>query len=156
MTVAQRFADEASVSSPPELRDSFRNVVRTSATYHDLGKLDPLFQEDLIRNARSTRINHCDAGTAFLLKQRAGDAALTAYSHHIGLPNFAAEKAKGADFLRDTGPVDCSPPEVTARRSDLLLAAILAEHHRTLPESAGAPAPTKPALSPLARRFALS
>ncbi len=155
MTVAQRFAAEACVSSPPELRDSFCNVVRASATYHDLGKLDPLFQEDLIRNARSTRINHCDAGTAFLLKQRAGDAAFTAYSHHIGLPNFAAEKAKGADFLRDTGPVDCSPPEVTARRTDLLLAAILAEHHRTLPESAGAPAPTK-ALSPIARRFALS
>lgn len=156
ITSAQRFADAASISSAPELRDSFRRVVHTSATYQDLGKLDPLFQEDLTRNARSTRVNHCDAGTAFLLNQRAGDAALTAYSHHIGLPNFAAEKAKGVDFLRDTGPVDCSPPVVTARRSDLLLAAILAEHYRTLPESAGAPAATKSALSPLARRLALS
>jgi CRISPR-associated endonuclease/helicase Cas3 len=156
MSSAQRFATEASAASPPELRDSFRNVVRTSATYHDLGKLDPLFQEDLTRNARSTRINHCDTGTAFLLKQRAGDAAMTAYSHHIGLPNFAAEKAKGVDFLRDIGPVDCSPPVMTARRSDQLLASILDTHYRALPESANAPAPSKTALSPLARRLALS
>lgn len=131
-------------------------MVRASATYHDLGKLDPLFQEDLARNAKSTRVNHCDAGTAYLLKVKAGDAALAAYSHHIGLPNFAAEKVKGLDFLRDLKPAKCSPPEVTARRSDLLLASILDEHNRALPEIASGPTPIKSALSPLARRLALS
>lgn len=75
-----------------------------SAIWHDLGKLDDQNQDVLQGRSKkqlSLPINHVDAGSALLLARRSYSSALAVYSHHIGLPNSAAEERKGQMFLRD-------------------------------------------------------
>src|ERR1700751_6045447 len=79
--LAMQFAQEAARFSP-KWREEFLSTLQIAATFHDLGKLDDIFQEDLRQNRRKTRLNHVDAGTAYLLKKRQPEAAVAVYSHH--------------------------------------------------------------------------
>src|ERR1035441_4413916 len=100
------FASDAVVFSP-KWRKPFLAAVERAAAYHDLGKLDELFQ-DILRDNRKNKLgyNHVEAGTAHLLRLKQFEAAFAAYAHHIGLPSFPEEKAKIANDLnlafRDT------------------------------------------------------
>lgn len=81
-------------------RDSFLTAIERAAAYHDLGKLDELFQEILRHNRKNKHgYNHVEAGTAHLLGLKQFEAAFIAYAHHIGLPSFPKEKAKVANNL---------------------------------------------------------
>ena len=80
-------------------REPFLAALEMASTYHDLGKLDVIFQDDLRRNRRQTRLNHVDAGTAQLLKDRCAEAAVAVYAHHIGLPSFPDERKENANGL---------------------------------------------------------
>lgn len=145
------FAREASEYSP-KWRDALLATVNQAAPYHDLGKLDEIFQAALRTNAQKTGINHVDAGTAHLLKLKQIEAALGVYSHHRGLPSLPEEKAKGRFVLRDPGTVE-STQERLWQRTDRLLADYLALHHQCFPQVE----PSKNVHSTgLGRRLALS
>jgi CRISPR-associated endonuclease/helicase Cas3 len=156
---AGKFARDATRFSP-QWQAAFTAIVEVAAAYHDLGKLDVLFQE-VLRHNRPNRhkFNHVEAGTAHLLKLRQGEAALACYSHHIGLPRWSAEKnkANGERFCRDEGEV-VGLGERAWQRTNAHLDRYLAEHHAhfapVTPES------TKmfksPAEGGLLRRLALS
>lgn len=101
------FAKDAAAFSSRR-REAFLPTVERAATFHDLGKLDELFQEVLRHNAKNKhKFNHVEAGTAHLLRLKQFEAAFAAYAHHIGLPSFPKEKAKAANKLnlafRDDG-----------------------------------------------------
>src|ERR1035438_4449346 len=85
--LAMQFGRDAAVFAP-NWHDDFLAALEMAANYHDLGKLDEIFQDDLRRNRRKTRLNHVDAGTACLLRGKHAEAAVTAYAHHLGLPSF--------------------------------------------------------------------
>lgn len=78
------------------------NILRLSASHHDLGKLDKknqavLHEEDSI--TRHLPVNHVDAGTAFL-KQKGQDALcslMLVYAHHRGLSDSMTEAERSED-----------------------------------------------------------
>ncbi|HEY5706336.1 MAG TPA: DEAD/DEAH box helicase [Terrimicrobiaceae bacterium] len=116
----------------PKWREPFLAALEMASNYHDLGKLDEIFQDDLRRNRRQTRLNHVDAGVAHLLKGGHAEAVIAAYAHHIGLPSLPDERAKNAnrivgmfrDLEKDAGNTGFK----THQRSDAKLADYLAEH----------------------------
>ena len=145
-------------------REPFLATLEMALNYHDLGKLDEIFQDDLHRNRRQTRLNHVDAGVAQLLelnKQSPGsfiEAAVAAYSHHIGLPSIRDEvegkntpQLKGAfrDLEKDAGSTGLK----TYQRSDAELADYLAEHAHIF---GLVNRPAKVGFSSLVRRLLLS
>jgi CRISPR/Cas system-associated endonuclease/helicase Cas3 len=85
-------------------------------------------------NSRNvTRFNHVEAGTAYLLSQKEYEAALNAYSHHLGFPSIPEEKAKGKLRLRDTKDL-IGLNETSCQRTDKFLSTYLKEHHQYFPE----------------------
>jgi len=131
---ATLFARGAAALSP-KWRGSFVAAVERAAAYHDLGKLDELFQEVLRHNRKNKHgFNHVEAGTAHLLRLKQFEAAFTAYAHHIGLPSFPEEKAKFANgqnlVFRDTSQLDGLGP--AWRRTDEHLKNYLRQHHKTV------------------------
>ena len=161
--LAMEFGRSAAAFSP-KWRDPFLAALDMATSYHDLGKLDEIFQDDLHRNRRQTRLNHVDAGVAQLLelnKQSPGsfiEAAVAAYSHHLGLPSIKDEvegkntpQLKGAfrDLDKDAGSTGLK----TYQRSEAKLADYLAEHSRIF-ELVNRPA--KAGFSSLVRRLLLS
>jgi len=91
-------ASGAAVYSPHG--DLFLSTVRTAAFYHDLGKLDDANQ-NILRGKKKAHlpINHCDAGTAYLLQMKAILPALCVLSHHRpGLPSIPDENSKVHKF----------------------------------------------------------
>lgn len=156
---ARKFALDATRFSP-KWRDAFTAVVDVAAAYHDLGKLDGLFQEVLRHNRRNRHgFNHVEAGTAHLLTLKQGEAAITCYAHHIGLPKWAAEKNKadGKLMFRDDGALT-GLGQLAWQRTEEYLTRYLEEHHaRFAPIVPGTIARFKdPAGSGLLRRLALS
>src|SRR5437899_10215165 len=66
----------AAAAWSPKYCGSFVAVVERAAAYHDLGKLDALFQEVLRHNRKNEhRFNHVEAGTAHLLRLKQFEAA---------------------------------------------------------------------------------
>lgn len=152
--LASKFARDAAAHSE-RWREPFQAVVELAAAYHDLGKLDEIFQDILHRNrANQEGFNHVEAGTAHLLKLKQGEAALCCFAHHIGLPSLPKEKARadGRLFLRDEDKLK-GVAEVAWQRTDNLLDRYLAQHHAVVePQSAG----RSVKFSGLVRRLALS
>lgn len=131
---AGRFAREAGRYSP-QWQDAFTAIVDLAANYHDLGKLDELFQDVLRHNWPNRHgFNHVEGGTAHLLALTQGEAALACYAHHRGLPKWSAEKAKdnGGRFLRDESEL-AGLEQRAWRRTDAFLPGYLAEHHARFP-----------------------
>lgn len=154
--LAMEFGQDAAAFGPKR-RDDFLAALEMAANYHDLGKLDEIFQDDLRRNRRKTRLNHVDAGTAYLLTLGQAEAAVATYAHHFGLPAFRDEKAKNAngvagmfrDLENDAGDTGLK----THQRTDAELTNYLAIHASLLaPVSCIA----KPGFSSLVRRLLLS
>lgn len=80
--------------------DLLLSTVRAAAFYHDLGKLDDANQK-VLKGKKKTHlpINHCDAGTAYLLQKKAILPALCVLSHHRpGLPSIPDENSKVHKF----------------------------------------------------------
>ena len=78
----------------------FLSTVRAAAFYHDLGKLDDANQKVLRgKKEKHLPINHCDAGTAYLMKMKSVLPALCVLSHHRpGLPSIPDENSKVHKF----------------------------------------------------------
>lgn len=154
--LAMEFGRSAAGFSP-KWRESFLAALEMAANYHDLGKLDDIFQDDLRRNRRQTRLNHVDAGVAHLLKGRHAEAVIAAYAHHIGLPSLPEERAKNANgilgMFRDLEKDAGSTGLKTHQRSEANLADYLAKHARIFPL---VERPAKPGFSSLVRRLLLS
>jgi len=154
-----KFALDATQFSP-KWQDAFTAIVDVAAAYHDLGKLDELFQE-VLRHNRPNRhgFNHVEAGTAHLLRLKQGEAAIACYAHHIGLPKWAAEKNKagGKLMFRDDGALT-GFDQLAWQRTEENLTRYLEEHHaRFAPVAPSAIVRFKDmADSGLLRRLALS
>lgn len=154
--LAMQFGRDAAVFAP-NWHDDFLAALEMAANYHDLGKLDEIFQDDLRRNRRKTRLNHVDAGTACLLKGKHAEAAVAAYAHHLGLPSFPEERAKNANGLagmfRDLNKDASDTGLKTYQRTDEELPSYLAIHEGILPPVNRL---AKPGFSSLIRRLLLS
>ncbi|MEI7821266.1 MAG: DEAD/DEAH box helicase family protein [Verrucomicrobiota bacterium] len=129
---ATLFARAAAALSP-KWCDSFVAAVERAAAYHDLGKLDELFQEVLRHNRKNKHgFNHVEAGTAHLLRLKQFEAAFTTYSHHIGLQSVPKEKAKFGNgqnlVFRDTGELE-GLGQAAWQRTDEHLGSYLHQHH---------------------------
>lgn len=153
---ATQFARAAAALSP-KWRGSFVAAVERAAAYHDLGKLDELFQEVLRHNRKNKHgFNHVEAGTAHLLRLKQFEAAFTAYAHHIGLPSFPEEKAKCANgqnlVFRDIRELE-GLEQAAWQRTNEHLESYLHQHHQLFD-------PVPPAANEhftgLVRRLALS
>ena len=147
----------ASALLSPKWRISFEAAVERAAAYHDLGKLDELFQEVLRHNRKNKHgFNHVEAGTAHLLQLKQFEAAFVAYAHHIGLPSFPKEKAKFANgqnlVFRDTGDLE-GFSQAAWQRTDEHLESYLRQHYELL---VTAPPVTNQHFTGLVRRLALS
>jgi CRISPR-associated endonuclease/helicase Cas3 len=153
---ATLFAEIAAELSP-KWGGSFVPAIEQAAAYHDLGKLDELFQEVLRHNRKNRHgFNHVEAGTAYLLSLKQIEAALLAYAHHIGLPSLPKEKAKFANgqnlVFRDTTELE-GLGRVAWQRTNEHLESYLRQHH-----SLFAPVPSRAnqPFTGLVRRLALS
>lgn len=80
-----------------ELYAFMRNVLQWAVLYHDLGKLEENTQQFLDGKIKVDKmLNHCDAGTAYLLQKYEETksncfffAALLVNSHHLGLVDMS-------------------------------------------------------------------
>lgn len=147
----------AAAELSPKWCGSFVAVVERAAAYHDLGKLDELFQEVLRHNRKNKHgFNHVEAGTAHSLRLKQFEAAFTAYAHLIGLPSFPKEKAKFANgqnlVFRDTGDLE-GLGQAAWPRTDEHLDRNLQQHHKLF---APVPPVANQHFSGVVRRLALS
>jgi len=150
------FAKDAGAFSP-KWREPFLVTVERAAAYHDLGKLDEMFQEILRNNWRNKHgYNHVEAGTAHLLRLKQFEAAFAAFAHHIGLQSFPKERAKIANTLnlafRDVDDL-VGLGKTAWQWTDEHLDAYLNQHHQLFPPVGAVANKSFPGL---VRRLALS
>ena len=127
------FAGDAAAFSP-KWREPFLAVVRSAAAYHDLGKLDELFQEILRDNQKSkSGYNHVEAGTAHLLRSKRFEAAFTVSrttsdSHRFrrGRSQIRQQSEPGVSRHRRSDWID----KTTWESTDYHLGAYLSRHER--------------------------
>lgn len=123
------FAAEIVAKYASSNEDLLKKVVRQSAEYHDLGKLDPENQAVLAgeQKAKKLPIQHSDAGTAYLIETEKNLlGAVLIRSHHIGLPDWPDEEIRGEAFFRD---VDIS----IRQHVDRTLESLIQLHKKTIP-----------------------
>ncbi len=124
---AERYADEAERHSRI-CKGQLKDIVRRSALWHDLGKLDSDNQAVLNEandKQRPLPWNHTDAGSATLKASNSLYSALVVYSHHTGLPNMEAECSRGNNIFRDDraqvrNHVDDEMAELIKRHMEIL------------------------------------
>ena len=151
---AAKFAHETATHSE-RWHEQFQAVVELAAAYHDLGKLDEIFQDILRRDRPNDEgFNHVEAGTAHLKKLKQGEAALCCFAHHIGLPSLPKEKARGDGrlFLRDEKELNGIGVRSWERTNELLNGYLTQHHSIFEPQSAG----VSVRFTGLVRRLALS
>lgn len=134
VSLAMRFGHEAAVHCPTWC-DIFLDVLEMAAHYHDLGKLDAVFQDVLEHNRQTNRgLLHWDAASAHLLLL-CPEAAVAAYAHHKGLPSIPQEnrkRANGLDLrLREIEKEVAGEP--LWQRSNNHLKEYLSAHHAIFP-----------------------
>lgn len=159
---AQKYADhiagvirraEENVSAIAEFfnrnTELLREVVKSAALIHDLGKLDEENQKILNRgDKKSLPINHVDAGTAQLCQyNKSGAEAQFVQGHHIGLCSIPEQRARDKLFLRD---------EEIYGRTNKLLSGYLKQHERYCGRVSFSKDSKKTGWSALTRRLAFS
>jgi len=85
--------------------DALSSIVRQSALFHDLGKLDKANQPILLgeKSAKRLPVNHVDAGASYFLdSNNLSIAATVIQAHHIGYGNFLEEESKEDKMFRDS------------------------------------------------------
>ena len=158
--LGMEFGREAAGFAPKKWREPFLAALEMALNYHDLGKLDEIFQDDLRGMGRKTRLNHVDAGVAHLLDLNRGsggsyaEAAIAAYSHHLGLPSIQTEVEEKRDrAFRDLEGQVAKTGLTTEQRTDSHLAEYERAHHLVFPQVLR---PASPFNSRLVRRLLLS
>ncbi|MBX3741290.1 MAG: CRISPR-associated endonuclease Cas3'' [Akkermansiaceae bacterium] len=136
---------------------TLKDVLENAGFFHDLGKLDPGFQETLRNNHKSEdHIRHEDAGVAWLLENRALEAAGLVSAHHQGLVHYKVrtDSPENVGEIRaSTFRIDCAKTQTaTAQRLD----DYLAEHERWMDSRAVKGALPADGLTGLTRRLLLS
>ena len=135
-------------------------AVRHAAEFHDLGKLDSANQDVLAGgNSRiPLPINHVDAGVAHLITPASRDmaAAICAYAHHIGLPNFVElSNGKSGYVLRNISLLENGSS--TREHVNALLMEYAEQHRHAMGIGRADAGPEKTILpTPLSWRLALS
>ncbi len=138
--IAQYFSGDAQV---------LHEAVKQAALLHDLGKLDEANQAVLKQGGKKhLPINHVDAGTSYLAKNKEVEAAFFVYGHHIGLQSVPYEATRESLFLRDENIYK----DIDEKISDYL--AVHAVWCGQIEKSAGALAKSK--WTGLTRRLAFS
>jgi CRISPR-associated endonuclease/helicase Cas3 len=129
-------------------REPFVETVHTAALVHDLGKLDDENQKVLMRSAtEKLPVKHWDAASAYLLSLQRAEAAVLAFAHHIGLPNYIGEIGNKERAFRVPGEFE---------RTNSSLAEFIARHEEILGKALPPSQTKKVGWSGLTRRIALS
>lgn len=156
--IARSIAADASAGLPES--ESFVEMVALGIEHHDIGKLDDDNQAVLASpDGGPLPCEHVDAGVKHLFglgTATACYAGMLAYSHHRGLPDAPAQKARGVMAWRgDDADGRFAAHDVVARTS-AMLPVYLARHHEALSSLPAMPnaAPYKPQAIDL--RMALS
>lgn len=126
---AEQYADEAERHSC-FCNGQLKDIVRRSALWHDLGKLDDDNQAVLHGIAGKQRHlpwNHADAGSAILKKSGSLYSVILVYSHHSGLPDMQKERSRGDGIFRDERPA-------VRDRFDGKMAVLFKRHMEMFPE----------------------
>ncbi len=142
-------ADAAGFYSP-QYGTLLKAVAGLAGEYHDLGKLDPANQAILSCGTGHLPINHVDAGTAYLLKDKSPlsvFAALLIYAHHRGLPSMPAEMAKERNLFRD---------EDIRHLTDIRIEEYVREHRLLIPAGTVQINTDGAGITPLVARLGLS
>lgn len=124
--LAKQYAKQAGAYAKFD-KDSFQQIIKQAAEYHDLGKLDAKNQKVLSGDICSKRlpVNHTDAGAAHWLDDNhcSAFAAAVVQAHHIGYNDFSSEQNKEKFIFRDANiadRVDKQLPKFEAIHNNLL------------------------------------
>jgi CRISPR-associated endonuclease/helicase Cas3 len=129
-------------------REFFVETVHTGALIHDLGKLDDENQKVLMRSAtEKLPVKHWDAASAYLLSLQRQEAAVLAFAHHIGLPDYLKEIGNGERAFRVQQEFD---------RTNQSLADLIAQHEEIFGKVSSTKRARQSGWSGLTRRMALS
>jgi CRISPR-associated endonuclease/helicase Cas3 len=138
---------------------SMLEIIRSAARFHDLGKLDRGFQKTLETNRTSDEhVRHEDAGVAWLLDNKADEAAGLVSAHHQGLVRYRLEVDEGRPVA--TGRLDGKAFRINEDRTEKATASSLESYLKGHEQHFGPrmvePEQYKNKLTGLSRRILLS
>ncbi len=146
----------------PSRRELLKTTI-TSGAFHDLGKLDPGFQETLRTNKRSeNHIRHEDAGVVYLGENRGmREAAGLVAAHHQGLVEYKIEVDEEELSLDPSQKLDisafrCDQNGITGEATNERLEDYLKQHIEIFGKASEGESPEASPLSGLTRRLLLS